>query len=398
MKALHFGAGNIGKGFIGYLLNKTGYDVCFVDVNQEMIDRFNANNRYYVEILDHHRTVEEVSPVTALNSLTQEKKVIDAIVHADLITTSVGVNNFASIAEIIAKGLLRREVTGSKIDIIANENAINASSSLKKEIAKQVSEKEMESLSSFVGFPNAAVDRVALNKDCATDESVAVESDYEWVINKSEMVNLNLPFIEGALYVEDLKPFIERKLFLVNMGHATTAYIGFLFGKHTIQEALKNNKIEQFLRGALQETSQYFISTLNIEPKILNQYIEKTISRFENENISDDIFRVGRDPIRKMSYHERLIKPTRELYDMGFSVEHLSLTIAACFLFDNPKDESSVVIQNYIKEHSLYEAIAHFTALESEDLKVKIKSYYEQLKTATVNELEEIITNNLGGE
>jgi mannitol-1-phosphate 5-dehydrogenase len=388
MKALHFGAGNIGKGFIGYLLNKTGYEVCFVDVNQPMVDSINKNNSYKVEILDDSHTGETISPVTALNSSTQEEKVIDAIVNADLITTSVGVNNLSRIATIVSKGLLKRvNKNKRKLDIIANENAFNASSTLKQEIERHVTTSEMEEICSFVGFPNSAIDRLALSKNSEEGEIALVEPFYEWIINKSEMVNLELPLIENAIYVEDLKPYIERKLFIVNMGHATTAYIGFLAEEPTIQSALENPNIEPFVRKTLNEASQYIIKKYNIKYEDMSVFIEKTLKRFKNKNISDDILRVGRSPIRKLGYDERLTKPTRELFDLGLSIEHLTMAVAAAFLFNHPNDEESVILQEYINEKGIDQAILHFTQIENKIIRDRIKENYYLLKNNNNKEL-----------
>lgn len=41
MIALHFGAGNIGRGFIGALLHHSGYHVVFADVNDTMVSLLN---------------------------------------------------------------------------------------------------------------------------------------------------------------------------------------------------------------------------------------------------------------------------------------------------------------------------------------------------------------------
>ncbi|MEK5520635.1 mannitol-1-phosphate 5-dehydrogenase [Heyndrickxia sp. FSL W8-0423] len=396
MKALHFGAGNIGKGFIGYLLNKTGYDVCFVDVNLQMVDSFNKNNSYLVEILDDTHTVETISPVTALNSITQEEDVIDAIVNADLITTSVGVNNLPRIANIISKGLLKRAKKDKrKLDIIANENAINATSTLKQEIAQHVTNSEMKEITSFVGFPNSAIDRLALSKNSEEGEIALVEPFYEWIINKSEMVNLDLPLIENAIYVEDLKPFIERKLYIVNMGHATTAYIGFLAKESTVQSALGNPTIESFVRKTLNEASQYIIQRFNFKSEDMTAFIEKTLKRFKNKNISDDILRVGRSPIRKLSYDERLTKPTRELFDLGLPIDHLTMALAAGFLFNNPSDEESVNLQEYISEKGIDKAILHFTKIESKTIRDRIKENYYLFKNEN-NELISLLNMNEG--
>ncbi|MCK1991184.1 mannitol-1-phosphate 5-dehydrogenase [Peribacillus muralis] len=392
MKALHFGAGNIGKGFIGYVLNKNGYDVCFVDINQKMVNRFNRDNSYVVELLDDSHTVETISPVTALNSVSQEDEVIEAIVNADLITTSVGVNNLSRIASIVSKGLVKRAKENKrKIDIIANENAINPTSILKQEIEKHVTISEMLEIHSFVGFPNSAIDRLSLSKDSEEGEIALVEPMYEWIINKSEMVNGALPVIKGAIYVEDLRPYIERKLYIVNMGHATTAYIGFLTGKSTIQSALANPNIEYFVKETLNEAAQYIIRTFDIPSADMSVFIEKTMKRFKNKNVSDDILRVGRSPIRKIGYDERLLKPTRELFGMGLSIEYLSMAVAAAFLYDDARDEEAVSLQKYINEKGIEQAIEHFTQTKNKGLTEKIKEKYDLLKTKSTESMTQLM-------
>ena len=125
MNAVHFGAGNIGRGFIGNLLNESGYEVCFVDVNSDMIDRINSDKSYLVQLLNDEKEIKKISPVSALNSKTQKDEIIDRIVSADLITTSVGVNNLVHIAPVLAEGLIKRiQQMRPKVDVIANENAI----------------------------------------------------------------------------------------------------------------------------------------------------------------------------------------------------------------------------------------------------------------------------------
>jgi mannitol-1-phosphate 5-dehydrogenase len=48
MLAVHFGAGNIGRGFIGQMLFASGYEICFIDVNQHVIDDINSLKQYYI--------------------------------------------------------------------------------------------------------------------------------------------------------------------------------------------------------------------------------------------------------------------------------------------------------------------------------------------------------------
>ena len=48
-RALHFGAGNIGRGFIGKIISEAGYEVIFADVNGQVIDQLNMDKEYEVE-------------------------------------------------------------------------------------------------------------------------------------------------------------------------------------------------------------------------------------------------------------------------------------------------------------------------------------------------------------
>lgn len=378
MQALHFGAGNIGKGLIGNLLSKTGYHVCFVDVNQKVVDQINQNNWYHIEILDDHQTIETISPVSALNSLTQEDQVVDAIVNADIITTSVGVNNLSKIAKILAKGLIKRAECKKKVDVIANENTINASDVLKREIQQTVSREEMDLIDLYVGFPNSAIDRTSLMKHEA-EGTVLVEPYFEWIIDQSEMVQSKLPLIKHVIYVQNLRPYIERKLYLVNMGHAAIAYLGHLAGEPTIQSALNHSKIEKVVRDAMVETSRYIIHAYHLNSSEITRFIDKTIQRFKNENIQDDVLRVGRSPIRKLGYDERLVKPTVELFRLGLPIKNLTIAIAAAFRFNHSKDDESVQLQKYIYENGIDQAITHFTKIKEPNIKDQIRKNYTRL-------------------
>lgn len=388
MQALHFGAGNIGRGFIGYLLNKTGYDVCFVDVNEEIIKSINETNSYTIELLDDNSTRKTVSPVSALNSIKEKEKVIQAIVDADLITTSVGVENLSKIAGTIAEGLVKRiKENKTKLDVIANENAVNASSTLKQEIKNNLSSKEMEKITEFVGFPNSAIDRLALSKETENGEIALVEPFYEWVINESEIKNTKLHPIEDVIYVDNLEAYINRKFYLINMAHAATAYIGYRAGENTIQSTLANSKMRKFIREVLNEVKNYIVIDSHFSDEELDAYIDKTIKRFKNENISDDVKRVGRAPIRKLGYDERLVKPLRNLFELDLPLKHLSIVVSAAFLFDNPKDEEAVRLQEYIEENGINDAITNFTGIEKEELQEKILNGYSKIKDIGINKL-----------
>ena len=348
MNNVHFGAGNIGRGFIGKLLRENNYNVVFVDVNQSLIDAINEKREYQVELLSDQPVIETVSNVKGLHSLTQEEAVINAIQEADLITTSVGVNILPRIAPILAKAFA---TTSREIRVIACENALNASDILKEEVAKIID------IPSNVLFLNAAVDRIVPTQTNEDQLYVKVEPFFEWIIESKR-----LP-LKGMKFVEDLFPYIQRKLFTVNTGHACAAYLGYQLGYKTITQAMQDSKVELFLRSVLDETGTYLIKTYGFDPKDHALYQEQTIERFKNPHIIDPVTRIARNPKRKLSSQDRLIFPANELVKLGIHPAALVELIVYGLRYNEPSDEEAMEIQSMLS-HGDSNAIHVITGLE----------------------------------
>jgi len=204
------------------------------------------------------------------------------------------------------------------------------------------------------------------------------------------MKNTVLPPIADVIYVDDLEAYINRKFYMINMAHAATAYVGFRAGEKTIQSTLADPKMREFIKSVLNEVKKYIVIDSHFSAEELDAYIEKTISRFKNENISDDVRRVGRAPIRKLGSDERLVKPLRNLFELDLPLESLTIVIAAAFRFDNSEDEEAVRLQKYIQEKGIEQAIPHFTGIEEEELINKIEKYYLKLEnTVTRHKIQQ---------
>ena len=92
MRAVHFGAGNIGRGFIGEILAANGFEITFVDVNHTIIDALNERKEYEIELADESKERITVKNVKGINNQTNPEKVIQEIAEADLVTTAIGPN------------------------------------------------------------------------------------------------------------------------------------------------------------------------------------------------------------------------------------------------------------------------------------------------------------------
>jgi mannitol-1-phosphate 5-dehydrogenase len=360
MKAIHFGAGNIGRGFIGALLSKANYEVVFVDVNAQVIDRLNEQRSYTVLTADEDNEENVIHNVRGLNSRTQMEQVIAEIATADLVTTAVGPSVLPHLAHPIGQGLLQRN--GAPIQVIACENAIGASSMLQEYTKASLSEEEWSKVDRVTGFPNATVDRIVPAQDHADPLTISVEPFYEWVIETKSMKG-EPPTIDGVTYVEDLTPYIERKLFTLNTGHAMVAYLGFQKGLMTIKEAISDQTIAEKTRQALAETKGLLVHKYNFSPEAHDEYIEKIFKRYNNPYLSDRVERVGRNPIRKLGYNERLVKPARQLLDLGHQPAALLAGIQAAFAFFVEDDQESMELQEKRQVQGLEQTVVEVTGL-----------------------------------
>ncbi|MED4206862.1 mannitol-1-phosphate 5-dehydrogenase [Neobacillus mesonae] len=372
--AVHFGAGNIGRGFIGALFSQSDYHVTFVDIAEQVINQLNTEKRYQVKLATDQQETMTIDNVFGLNNLTQEQEVVEAIGKATYLTTAIGPNILPHIAPLMAKGIMERvRKTDEKLYVIACENQISATDLLKGYIFDHLDEETKEKLAGKVYFFNSAVDRIVPIQNNKGSLDVLVEAYYEWVVEANE----SIPHVEGMKIVSDLAPYIERKLFTVNTGHAVIAYLGFLGKKETIDQALADEAILAQVRATLSETGAYLIHQYGLNPDEHQQYIDKIINRFKNAHLHDAVTRVGRSPLRKLGPNDRLVKPAVEAAKAGISYSNLAKAIAAALHFDYQEDPEAVKLQEMIKEKGVPAVLQEVSGLEenNEITKEIVKQY-----------------------
>ncbi|HXH34926.1 MAG TPA: mannitol-1-phosphate 5-dehydrogenase [Plantibacter sp.] len=365
MQAVHFGAGNIGRGFVGLLLHEGGYEVVFADVNAELIGAIAAADSYTVHEVGDGAKDTVVTGFRAINSATDEDALVAEIAAADIVTTAVGPTILRFVAPVIARGIAARPVGAAPLAVMACENAINATDLLANEVRQAVGELAWEELASRAVFANTAVDRIVPGQPEGQGIDVTVETFFEWAIETPAFAGV-LPSIPGAHFVEELAPYIERKLFTVNTGHASVAYFGTRAGIGTIAEALAEPSIATAVRAVLEETSALLVAKHGLDVDAQREYRETILRRFANVHLPDTVERVGRQPLRKLSRTERFIGPAAELAERGLPHDALVAAIGAALEFDVSDDEQSVQLQAKLHELSAETFVEEVTGLAPE--------------------------------
>lgn len=325
--AVHFGAGNIGRGFIAPVLFENDYKVIFVDINKELINLINSEKSYRVTSINANSSdINIVSNITAID-LANTDELKTALLSADLISTSVGAKFVKGIYQKVA------EIDNDRNQIfVAFENMYRASST---------SSNKVEKLNSNLEVIDAVVDKIvppqitdSLSVTVEKYGSIILDEDSEGrPLKKSEVVNYKN--YDNEFY---------KKLWLLNGLHLQLAYFAKSKNINFIHEILENDVGVSFAKRTVSQLSTAFnlYTNQDLDHENFNNII---IERFSLSLIKDEVNRICRNPEIKFSKDERFEYPLRKLIENNNDVSSFKEILNIIF------DNSFLDIEGYDQFH-----------------------------------------------
>lgn len=384
-QAIMYGAGNIGRGFIGQLFHMSGYEVSFIDVNMAVVDQLNADGQYPIYITEGEGYREYlVTGVHGINGRDNEA-IAEAIADADIMATAVGVNILKFIAAPFAGGVRRRMQKGieAPLNVIICENLIEADKYFAALIKENLSEAEAEYFDTHIALVEPSIGRMvpATPEEIAKQNplAVCVEAYCELPVDKHGFKG-EIPEIQNMVPFAPFDFFIRRKLFMHNMSHALTAYFGALKGYTYIWEAAADAEVKLLALRALTESSRALSKEYGVPLEELLCFSENLINRFENKLLGDTIERVGRDTKRKLSANDRFVGAARLCEKHGIAPVNILAGLAAGLHFAPASDDASIEVSGDAKTMGVGHALATYCEIEPESaLTAKIENVYNQI-------------------
>ncbi len=328
-----YGGGNIGRGFIGMLFSRSGYDVTFIDVAPAVVEELQTKHRYPVRIVSAEGNEDlDITNVTAVNGNDMEAAA-DAIAKADIMATAVGARILKFIIPNIVAGLRKRwSMTDAPFNIIICENLNDANKIVEGMIKEQLTDEEIARFDASVGLVEASIGRmVPVQTDEMKDGEplrVCVERYGFLPVDKAAFKGA-IPEIKGMVPFEPFDFFVKRKLFIHNMGHATTAYLGGLVGDDYIWQAIDKADIRVIAQNAMLESGMALSRHYNIPLQGIMMHIDDLLHRFTNSALKDTCARVGGDPARKLSPSDRMIGSSTLAIEEGITPAYITVGAAA---------------------------------------------------------------------
>jgi mannitol-1-phosphate 5-dehydrogenase len=338
MKLVQFGAGNIGRSFIGQLFSRAGYEVVFADVVPEVIRLLNERGRYRVEIKDDPPGTIWVENVRAVDSRDRDR-VVGELATADIAGTAVGPAALPHLFPVLAAALrLRQEQDAGPLDVILCENLRGAAATVREGVAALLPADFP--LDESLGLVETSIGKMVPIMTAAqrAADPLAVHAEaYNTLICDARGFRAPIPNVPGLDPKQNMRAYVDRKSFIHNLGHAITAYVGYVRDPRMVYlwEAVERPDVREVAEGAMWESARALIREYPEEFTEANQreHIEDLLRRFANRALGDTIFRVGRDLPRKLSPEDRLVGALRLGLRHGLSAPNTLLGIAAALHF-----------------------------------------------------------------
>jgi len=308
-----FGAGKIGRSFIGQLFSRSEYKVVFIDVDQRIINELNRRKKYEVVIKSENEEVLEINNVCGVNANDTEA-VVDAITWCSLMATCVGKNALPKILPVLATGIEKRFKVqpGFPLDIILAENIRDACTLMKNGLMPLL--ERGFPVDPYIGLIETSIGKMVpiMPKEIEDRDPLLVYAEpYNTLILAKSGFKNPIPKVIGLSPKKNIKAWVDRKAFIHNLGHATAVYYGYFLHPDAmyLYEVLDDNDVLQFTRAVMFQAADILKA---VYPNIfsvsdLENHIDDLINRFRNKALRDSIFRIGQDRPRKLAADDRFV-------------------------------------------------------------------------------------------
>ena len=335
---VHFGAGNIGRALAGPIFSRAGYQVLFVDAVPEIVRALHERREYRVVIKD---TLPPGTPdsfmVTGVDGVDvrDQETVKTAVARADLIGTAVGAAHLPSVLNAIAAGLPERE--GRPVSLLFCENLHGLARMARETLSRALPEDFP--LDQQVGLVETSIGKMVplMPQEVRRNDPLEVWGEaYNAIIaDRNGFVGPVPDDIEGLLLKQCFQAYVDRKLYIHNLGHATCAYHGYLRGHALIDDAMCDPAVLAETEAVMQESARALARRYpqELDAAGLAEHVADLLRRFGNQALGDTVFRVGRDLRRKLAPGDRMIGGLRLVQSEQGDIAPVCRAIAAALQF-----------------------------------------------------------------
>jgi D-arabinitol 4-dehydrogenase len=160
-------------------------------------------------------------------------------------------------------------------------------------------------------------------------DAVQTEEYTQWVIEDKFATDFPDLTQVGVTITDNIQPYEETKIRILNGGHTSLAYLGVLSGYKTFDEVMNDKSHREHFKKLQNEE---LIPSIDIElPFDINDYIEQIEERFSNADNMDELERICMDGFTK--FHTFIVPSLRVCLEQGKRPVHIYKSIAGWYIY-----------------------------------------------------------------
>ena len=173
-----------------------------------------------------------------------------------------------------------------------------------------------------------------LQQELGYEDALLVAGEYyhSWVIQAPGSVQGELPFSKTGLnvsFVEDLAPYREMKVKILNGAHTAMVPVAYLAGLRLVNDAIADPAVLQFVETLLLDEAA---KTLNFPDAVTHQFVQEVLDRFRNPLLQHQLISIALNSTSKFT--SRLLPTLKEYYkSQGVLPTRIVFGLSALILF-----------------------------------------------------------------
>lgn len=363
-QVLIFGAGKIGRGFLGQLFSRSGYQLWFVDAFPELVMRLNAEKKYRVDLAGRDKDLTEYIRIEGAFTIDDANGLAELFDKADIIVSSVGAANIENTARLVKK-LLANTSRNRPLNWLICENASHPAASIRSVLLEDADEHFAKFVREQVGLIETQILRTGMDAGPAIigQEPLALRMQDWWTLpcDKDAFVG-PIPDVKGLVPKSNFSNELTRKLYTFNGTNGPISYIGWANGFKILHQAAM--AFQDFFSEIQEESAHGLIHEFGLDHNEQKAFMELAMKKYTDPALVDQTERNARDPKRKLAKDERLIGPALLCLKHGKRPEAYAKAIAAAYAYEGANDKEAQEIQTFIDLHGIGEAIKKYSSID----------------------------------
>ena len=384
--ALIFGAGKIGRGFLGQLLHRSGYALCFVDGAPAVVELLNRERRYRIDIAGRAGSTEYI-PVAGAYALSDASGIAEAVASADLLGCAVGAPNLAALAKTVALALRKRDLA-KPLDWLICENADQPSKTILNALLENADAPFAEFCTHRLGLVETQVLRTGMPADpeIARREPLALKMHDWWTLPcDADAFRGPLPKIEGLQPRKNFGNELKRKIYTFNGLNGPISYLGFANGYRILHEAANAAELQPLLKSVMEESAHGLIHEFDFDADEHRRFQQLAWDKYRDVALADAIERNARDSARKLGPRERLIGPASLCIKHGRPPHGYAAAIAAAIDYDGSEDPGTRQVRELAAREGAGAVLKKFCGLNEDTELSRLASHAYEKKAYIVD-------------